>query len=189
MPCHFYFVFVPYFVLLLLNVAQSCQKHNQKHQQQLTWKEQQLVWKEQQLVWKKQQLVWKEQQLVWNGTTLQFSSISAMPWHLCFMFVHIFCFVVACTKTNNKRNRPLSRLVCFMNSQGGRTVSSVRWWVVWTRLSIPLHQCDKSTKTNWQDQRNLRFGMPRSGADSDWLFGGFATAMIHVHCRCSPAGV
>ena len=57
MPCHFYFVFVPYFVLLLLNVAQSCQKHNQKHQQQLTWKEQQLVWKEQQLVWKEQQLV------------------------------------------------------------------------------------------------------------------------------------
>ena len=35
-------------------VAQSCQTHNQRHQQQLTWKEQQLVWKEQQLVWKEQ---------------------------------------------------------------------------------------------------------------------------------------
>ena len=54
MPCHFYFVFVPKFVLLLLNVAQSCQTHNQKHQQHLTWKEQQLVCKEQQLVWKEQ---------------------------------------------------------------------------------------------------------------------------------------
>ena len=35
-------------------VAQSCQTHNQRHQQQLTWKEQQLVWKEQQLLWKEQ---------------------------------------------------------------------------------------------------------------------------------------
>ena len=51
---HFYFVFVPNFVFLLLNVAQSCQTHNQKHQQQLTWKEQQLVWKQQQLFWKEQ---------------------------------------------------------------------------------------------------------------------------------------
>ena len=35
-------------------VAQSCQTHNQRHQQQLTWKEQQLFWKEQQLHWKEQ---------------------------------------------------------------------------------------------------------------------------------------
>ena len=37
-----------------ITVAQSCQTHNQRHQQQLTWKEQQLFWKEQQLHWKEQ---------------------------------------------------------------------------------------------------------------------------------------
>ena len=47
MSCHFYFVFVPNFVLLLLHVTQSCQKHNQKHQQQLTWKEHRMVWRKQ----------------------------------------------------------------------------------------------------------------------------------------------
>ena len=99
---------------------------------------------------------------------------------MAFMF-HVcayFCFVVTCAKTNNKRNRPLSRLVCFMNSQGGKTVSSVRLWVVWTRLSIPLRQCDKSTRTNWQAQRNLRFGVPRSGA------GRFRLTALGL-CNCS----
>ena len=48
--------------------------------------------------------------MIVEGTTVQVSSISAMPWHLCFMFVHIFVLLLPVPKPTTKEIDPCQGL-------------------------------------------------------------------------------
>ena len=106
MPCHLYFVFVPSFVFLLLNVAQCCQTQTIVSRT-MNLEGTTISLEGTTLVLEGTTLVLEGTTVSLEWTTLKFPGISTVPCHAYFMFVLNLILLLLAPKPTAKEKRPL----------------------------------------------------------------------------------